>query len=105
MIVFIRRRADCQLGDEFRVVGRPRRWPHVGGADVAGSAALSSHSLSICSFVCLIDVGQGGTYTGRVGAVALVAVGAFADDAGIDVSGVRLEGGLGGPGCGGRRTG
>lgn len=64
MVVLIRRLADCQLGDDFRIVGHPRRGSHVGGADVAGSAATS-----------------------RVGAVALVAVGAFADNTGIDVLG------------------
>lgn len=42
-------------------------------------------------FFCLVDGEKGGAYTSRVGAVTLVAVGAFADDACIDVSGVWLE--------------
>jgi predicted Rdx family selenoprotein len=67
-------------------------------------------SLSICSLVlqpAWLAWDRVGTYTSRVGAVALVAVGAFADNTGIDVSGVWLEGGLDGmvPGAGVERTG
>lgn len=47
-------------------------------------------SLSICSLVlqpAWLAWDRVGTYTSRVGAVALVAVGAFADNTGIDVLG------------------
>lgn len=63
MVVLIRRLADCQLGDDFRIVGHPRRGSHVGGADVAGSAALLLHFsqyLLTCPAACLVGVGQGG---------------------------------------------